>query len=102
MNFDLSSIAVSIIAGCLLGLLYFGGLWLTVRKIHEVAQPGLLILASFVVRMAAVLSGFYFVMSGDATRLIACLAGFLVVRQVMVHRITPGELPRHLVERASR
>ena len=53
------------LAGLALGTLFFGGLWLTVRKAVGSTKPALLILGSFVFRIALVLIGFYFIGAGN-------------------------------------
>ena len=42
--------AVILLWGMTLGLLYFGGLWLTVRRIGEVQHQALLMISSFFMR----------------------------------------------------
>ena len=46
-----------------------------------------LVMASFVVRTAVVVVGFYFVMDGRWERMLACLAGFIMVRLILVSRM---------------
>ena len=46
-------------AGLALGLIFFGGLWWTVRKAVASRQPALWFLGSLLARMAIVLAGFY-------------------------------------------
>ncbi|HEX7476621.1 MAG TPA: ATP synthase subunit I [Polyangiales bacterium] len=74
-------------AGGLLGTLFFGGLWWTVRKSIGSAQPALWFLGSLLVRMSVTLLGFYFVARGDWHRLLLCLFGLLMARGV-VERLT--------------
>jgi F1F0 ATPase subunit 2 len=71
-------------AGILLGAIFFGGLWLTVRKGVSSKQPALWFFGSLVVRMSTVLSGFYFVSDGHWERLLACLLGFIMARLVVM------------------
>jgi F1F0 ATPase subunit 2 len=68
------------LAGAGLGIVYFGGLWLTVRWLPRTQWPGLLTLGSLLVRLGGTLVGFYLVMAGRWERLLACLAGFVLVR----------------------
>src|SRR5580658_1998864 len=68
------------IAGLLLGTLFFGGLWLTVKKMAVARMPALLFLGSFVFRTAITLGGFYYVSLGNWQRLLICGIGFLVAR----------------------
>lgn len=74
-------------AGMGLGLFYFGGLWLTVRQLPTRRHPVPLFLGSFVARTTVVVAGFYFVMGGHWERMLACLAGFIMVRQLLVSRL---------------
>lgn len=90
MQFDAVSLIVAFTAGCVVGLVYFGLLWWTVRRIPTARRPGLLLLGSLVGRLAAALAAFYVVMDGRWERMAACLLGFLVVRQVMIGRLRPS------------
>ena len=80
-------------AGLGLGLFYFGGLWLTVRRLPASRYPVPLFLLSFTVRTAVVVVGFYFVMGGRWERALACLVGIVVVRFVLTSRLQPGPAP---------
>ncbi len=79
--------AFSMLAGAGLGVLFFGGLWWTVRKVVSSSHSMVWLLASFVVRMAVTVAGFYFVGDGHWQRLLAALLGFVVAR-IVVTRVT--------------
>ncbi len=49
------------VAGVVLGAIFFGGLWWTVRKGVSSKQPALWFFGSLLLRMSIVLAGFYFV-----------------------------------------
>ena len=91
------SLLLGLMAGLALGLWYFGGLWLTVQRLPGARHPGFLSLVSLIIRLGLTLAGFYLVMSGKWERLLACLAGFLLMRTILVRRLgpvssqTPGE-----------
>lgn len=70
----------ALLAGALLGAMFFGGLWWTVRKGISSARPGLWFAGSLLLRMGLTLAGFYFVSAGQWQRLLLCLAGFLLAR----------------------
>lgn len=72
-------------AGVILGILFFGGLWLTVKKAVTSTKPALLILGSFVLRIALVLLGFYFIAAGNWQKLLMALAGFIVSRFLVIY-----------------
>jgi F1F0 ATPase subunit 2 len=67
-------------AGFVLGGLFYGGLWWTVRHLSEFRHPALTLLGSGVLRVAVVLAGFYAVAGGDWRRVLLCLLGFLIAR----------------------
>jgi F1F0 ATPase subunit 2 len=80
-------ILAALTMGVLLGAFYFGGLWMTVRRLAISRQPALLLFASFVVRMSVVLIGFYTVSGGRWQPIVACLVGFLIARMLLVRRL---------------
>ena len=84
--------AVALVAGLVLGTVFFGGLWWTVRKGVSSKHPALWFLGSMLVRMSIVLLGFYFVGRGDWQRLVACLVGFIIARFIVMR------LTRTLIE----
>jgi len=73
-------LTVAYTAGLGLGLFYFGGLWLTVRRLPAARRPGLLAAGSLALRTGICLFGFYLVMGGRWERLMLCLAGFVTAR----------------------
>jgi F1F0 ATPase subunit 2 len=74
-------------AGALLALMFFGGLWWTVRKTLSSKHPASWVFASLLVRMTIALAGFYYVSDGHWERLLVCLLGFIIVR-IIVTRLT--------------
>lgn len=86
---ELPGYLLALVAGAGVGVFYFGGLWWTTQRLVTTANPALLAFASFVVRTVLSLAGFYLVAGGQWVRLIACLAGFLLARTVLVRRWGP-------------
>ena len=84
---DILPLIMAGIAGLLLGVLFFGGLWLTVYKGATSEHPALWFFGSFIFRMAAVLSGFFLVSGGHGPRVLTCLLGFAFGR-IIVMRLT--------------
>jgi F1F0 ATPase subunit 2 len=78
-------------AGLLIGGVFFGGLWWTVRRALVSPHPAFWIFGSLLVRMGVALVGFYFVGDGHWERLLLCLVGFGVARFV-VTRLTRPQL----------
>lgn len=83
-----------VLAGALLGALFFGGLWWTVNRLPGARRPTLLVLASFGIRTAAVLAGCYLILvSGGIVvwpRFLAALGGFLMVRIAAFFLVRPA------------
>jgi F1F0 ATPase subunit 2 len=77
-------LALAMFAGILLGAIFFGGLWWTVRKGISAKSPALWFLGSMLLRMAIVLAGFYFVGRGNWQRLVSCLLGFIIARFIVM------------------
>ena len=93
MNNLLSFIPV-LMAGVLFGMVFFGGLWWTIRKGFSSKQPGTWFFISLLLRMSITLGGFYFVSGGHMERLLACLFGFVLARQI-VTRLTNSPVQPH-------
>ena len=74
------SVIACVLAGGALGAMFFGGLWWTVRSALASANPGLWLIVSSALRMAALLAAFYLICRIEWWGLIAALAGFLLVR----------------------
>jgi len=74
--------AAALLAGVLLGAIFFGGLWWTIQKGLSAKQPALWFSLSFLLRTAIALVGFYLVSGAgsDWIRLLACLFGFIIAR----------------------
>ena len=76
-------LALALSAGVLLGAIFFGGLWWTVRKGVSSEQPACWFFGSLLLRMGIALAGFYFVSGGHWERLLLCLVGFVIARLVV-------------------
>jgi F1F0 ATPase subunit 2 len=76
---------VNFIAGFALGVIFFGGLWLTVKKAVTAKIPALWVLGSFIFRVGIVLFGFYYLGAGNWQRLVSCLIGFIIARFVIIY-----------------
>ena len=79
--------AVVLLWGMTLGLLYFGGLWLTVRRIGEVQHQALLMISSFFIRNLLVVAGFYPVVLQGWQPTVICLTGFIAIRFLLTRWI---------------
>ena len=82
------NILISLIAGIALGIFFYAGLWLTVRRLPESRHPVLLTLMSYWGRTVGVLMAFLLVMNGRWENGLAALVGFGVAR-VFVSAVVP-------------
>jgi F1F0 ATPase subunit 2 len=73
-------------AGGVLGGLFFGGLWWTVRRALASKHAALWFLSSLLLRTGITVGGFYFVSGGQWLRLLACVVGFTIARFIVVRR----------------
>ncbi len=78
---------LAFIAGLFLGILFFLGLWVTVKKVVQAKIPAIWVLVSFFLRVTVILIGFYYVSQGSWQRLLVCVLGFIIAR-FMVARFT--------------
>jgi F1F0 ATPase subunit 2 len=77
------SLAFALVSGVLLGALFFGGLWWTVREGLSSKRVAMWFLGSLLLRMGATMAGFYVVSGGHWDRLLLCLLGFIMARRVI-------------------
>lgn len=77
----------ALLAGIILGLFYFGGLWLTCRYLPHFKRPVLLFFGSFVVRSAVVVLALVFLVGKRWDLLLIALGGIILVRAVMIGKV---------------
>lgn len=68
------------IAGFGLGSIFFGGLWVTVKKAVNAKTPAVWFLGSFILRVCIVMLGFYYISPGGWQPLSVSLFGFISAR----------------------
>jgi F1F0 ATPase subunit 2 len=93
-------LAMALVTGLLLGAIFFGGLWWTVRKGFSSRQPALWFFGSLMLRTSIALAGFYFVARGHWESLLVCLLAFVMAR-VIVTRLTQAAEPSYPAQVAS-
>ena len=84
------SLLLALVAGGLLGVMFFGGLWWTVQKGVSSKHPALWFFGSLLLRTSIALAGFYFVFGGHLERLLLCLVGFVMARFVVTWLALPS------------
>jgi len=75
------------LGGMGLGILYFGGLWLTVRKIPTSPHPQKLLLLSTALRLGTTLFVLFLVGKGYPLIFLSMLPGFFGGRYFMIRRV---------------
>lgn len=66
--------------GLLLGVFFYGGLWLTVRRLATARHPFALTLGSLFLRTGVTLAGFLCVIGGRWQNAVVALIGFTAAR----------------------
>jgi len=98
---ETATLVLAWLAGGVIGLFFFGGLWWTVRKGVSAQQPALWFFGSMLLRMCVALAGFYVVSNHHLDRLMFCLLGFFLARMVVMRLTRVAEKPACLAEKVS-
>lgn len=80
---EVVGLVLALASGTLLGIFYFGTLWIVVRRLDHRAWPAVWLGVTGVLRLAVVLALFALLVGPRWERLIAALIGFLAVRVVL-------------------
>ena len=78
---------LSAIWGVILGLFYFGGLWMTLKYISRSKRPKSLLFLSFVFRILLILVGFWVVLRSDPMAFILTFPAFLITRVILTRSL---------------
>lgn len=73
--------------GLLLGGIFFGGLWWTIRRAMTSPSPARWFLISLVVRSSVVVFGFYALAGQDWQRWVACVLGLILARGLITRKL---------------
>ena len=87
---------IMLLSGAALGIIFFGGLWLTIQYGMKAKYAGLWFLLSLLLRTTIVVAGFYFVTSAKFYPLLVCLGGFVISR-IVITRLTGSLLKKPLI-----
>lgn len=88
----------ALMAGVLLGAIFFGGLWWTVRKGVSSTRPARWFFGSLLLRTSMTLVGFYVVSGGHWEKLLVCLLGFTIARPIVTRLTRLAEKPSPLAQ----
>lgn len=98
---DMLNLVISLVAGVLIGVLFFGGLWWTVKKIVTSERPALWSMGSMWLRMITTMAGFHFVSQGSWERLLVCFLGFFLARLIVTHLTRREDKPVYAAQEIS-
>jgi len=98
---EILNLVLALMTGVLLGAIFFGGLWWTVRKGFRSKQPALWLFGSQLLRTSIALAGFYFIARGHWESLLVCLLGFVMARLLVTRLTGATEKPSYLAQAAS-
>jgi len=93
---DALSFGYSLIAGLLLGTLFFAGLWWTVCKGVKSERAVLWFFGSMLLRTSVVMLGFYLLLGDSWQRMLAGLFGFFIARLIVTRLTKVVEQPKPL------
>jgi F1F0 ATPase subunit 2 len=87
---ELLPLLASFIAGVLLGLLFFWGLWTSLRRLDRAPHPARRLLGSYLLRFALLLVAFYFLVRyGGWQHLVSAVLGFTLARILVIRHMAP-------------
>lgn len=81
---DFFSGVFALLAGFLLGVFYFAGLWWTVRRLTVTHHVALFFISSLMFRLTVVVVGFWFILGNSWQHLLLGLLGFTLLRVLAV------------------
>lgn len=87
----IGKIACALAAGISLGLVYFGGLWWTVKRMATSRRPHVLFLLSFFVRLVIAVPVLILVLQFHWSLAVVAVAGMIITRSVLTAKI--GRIP---------
>ncbi len=96
---DTTSLALAALAGVVLGVIFFGGLWWTVGRAVASPQPFLWFSGSLLLRTGIALGGLYLVGGGRWERLVMCLLGFVAARAIVTWLSRRVDAQKHVAAR---
>lgn len=86
-------IAVPLVAGFGLGLLYFGGLWYTLLRLPSTKRPAWLTAGSFLLRTTLAAAAFLWFMDPGLLPPLIMLGGFVAARYLLTRLLGPRARP---------
>ncbi len=89
------SVVIALLGGLIIGVFFFSGLWITIRRVEHMQRPGIILFASSMTRLVVALAGFYLLAWGRWERLLIAVIGFMLARMVMIRSLGYPEMPSY-------
>lgn len=86
MNDSIFMVLKMATVGMALGTVFFGGLWMTLRRLPASTSPYLLVPLSGLIRTAVVVCGIWFFSNGDPLGIVCGLGGFVAMQAIAVRQ----------------
>jgi F1F0 ATPase subunit 2 len=90
---------LAFIGGILLGTIFYGGLWFTVKKSIASKIPAFWVLGSFFLRIFITMVGFYYISYGNWQKLLICVLGFIAARLIVMRFTKTMEQKKQQLEK---
>lgn len=88
------ALAAGFVAGVVLGLVFFGGLWWTTQRLATSSRPGLLVSVSLLVRVIVLAAGLLLLAQVGGGPLLLATVGLLATRIGLTRLVVGGRLPQ--------
>ena len=85
--FSFSSVGMGLLGGAMLGALYFGGLWFSVRRIGKVERKKMFLFFSWLVRSVLLCCGLYLLARYNPASLLCSVFGLFLSRAVIIRTV---------------
>lgn len=90
------ALVLALVAGLMLGAIFFGGLWWTIGNAVSSDRPALWFFGSLLARMCIVLAGFFLIARSHRWQsLVTCLVGFVLARLIVTWLTRPHRDDNH-------
>jgi F1F0 ATPase subunit 2 len=90
-------LVLGFVAGLVVGLVFFGGLWWTTQRLATSSRPGLLMSVSLLGRLVVLALVLIVLARIDVTLLVGALAGSVTTRVALTRAAASGRLPQPAV-----
>lgn len=87
MTFSPMTVTIGLLGGILLGCLYFGGLWLSVKRLKKVERKKCFLFVSWIARSFFLCAGLYALARYNAASLLCGAVGVLAAKSVIVRSV---------------